>query len=177
MCGGEESQACRRVGSFTLAGMTSLEELEMLEEEEEEVTEGRMKQTGPVGWHSVALLLLITVVQVRIRRADDTVFEGQYEEGLPHGFFRHLNQVGQENPSEKECLLIAFLSVRRPGVLRMFPARPAGGGLLEVSAGRRLPHQPVLAVHPPQHGTAVSSPCSACTGVCRCISTRTAGRV
>ena len=97
MCSGEESQACRRVGSFTLAGMTSLEELEMLEEEEEEeeVTEGRMKQTGPVGWHSIALHLLhITGVQVRIRRADDTVFEGQYEEGLPHGFFRHLNQVG-----------------------------------------------------------------------------------
>lgn len=50
-------------------GITSTEELETLEEEPEE---------GPV----------------LIRRADDTVFEGNYEGGQPHGYFRHLNTFG-----------------------------------------------------------------------------------
>ena len=31
---------------------------------------------------------------VNIRRRDDTVFEGFYKDGLPHGFFRHLNTFG-----------------------------------------------------------------------------------
>merc|ERR1719397_1377609 len=91
--------------------MTSLEELEMLEEEEEEeeVTEGRMKQTGPV----------------RIRRADDTVFEGQYEEGLPHGFFRHLNQFGDLE------FFGCFLRGRLVGVC--WKSLPGGGFLISRS--------------------------------------------
>ena len=52
-----------------MAGITSTEELETLEEEPEE---------GPV----------------LLRQADDTVFEGNYEGGLPHGYFRHLNTFG-----------------------------------------------------------------------------------
>ena len=52
-----------------VAGITSTEELETLEEEPEE---------GPV----------------QLRQADDTVFEGNYEGGLPHGYFRHLNSFG-----------------------------------------------------------------------------------
>ena len=52
-----------------MAGITSTEELETLEEEPEE---------GPV----------------LLRQADDTLFEGNYEGGRPHGFFRHLNTFG-----------------------------------------------------------------------------------
>ena len=52
-----------------MAGITSTDELETLEEEPEE---------GPV----------------QLRQADDTVFEGNYEGGLPHGYFRHLNSFG-----------------------------------------------------------------------------------
>ena len=49
--------------------MTSTDELETLEEEPEE---------GPV----------------LLRQADDTLFEGNYEAGQPHGYFRHLNTFG-----------------------------------------------------------------------------------
>ena len=52
-----------------MAGITSTDELETLEEEPEE---------GPV----------------LLRQADDTLFEGNYEGGRPHGFFRHLNTFG-----------------------------------------------------------------------------------
>merc|ERR1712032_1497988 len=62
----------RRVGSISLAGITGPEELEVLEEEAHCESEGA----------------------VNIRRRDDTVFEGFYKDGLPHGFFRHLNTFG-----------------------------------------------------------------------------------
>jgi len=62
----------RRVGSISLAGITGPEELELLEEEAHCESEGA----------------------VNIRRRDDTVFEGFYKDGLPHGFFRHLNTFG-----------------------------------------------------------------------------------
>ena len=52
-----------------VAGITRTEELETLEEEPEE---------GPV----------------LLRESDDTVFEGNYEGGQPHGYFRHLNTFG-----------------------------------------------------------------------------------
>ena len=31
---------------------------------------------------------------VNIRKNDDTIFEGNYEQGVPHGYFRHLNTFG-----------------------------------------------------------------------------------
>ena len=74
----------RRVGSISVrgerrlsecehykceTGITSLEELETLQEEPEEGA-------------------------VLERHADDTTFEGNYEGGLPHGYFRHINTYG-----------------------------------------------------------------------------------
>ena len=29
-----------------------------------------------------------------LRQGDDTLFEGNYEAGRPHGYFRHLNSFG-----------------------------------------------------------------------------------
>jgi len=63
----------RRVGSISLKGITSLEELEILEEESDE-----QDSDGPVN----------------IRKNDDTVFEGNYDQGVPHGYFRHINDFG-----------------------------------------------------------------------------------
>jgi len=63
----------RRVGDISLKGITSVEELEILEEESEDEN-----RDGPVN----------------IRKNDDTVFEGNYDHGVPHGFFRHLNSFG-----------------------------------------------------------------------------------
>jgi len=63
----------RRIGSISLKGITSLEELEILEEESDD-----KEVDGPVN----------------IRKLDDTVFEGNYKHGVPHGYFRHLNMFG-----------------------------------------------------------------------------------
>jgi len=63
----------RRVGSITLQGITSLEELEILEEESDEQDSDGL---------------------INIRKNDDTVFEGNYDQGVPHGYFRHLNSFG-----------------------------------------------------------------------------------
>lgn len=52
-----------------VAGITSPEELETLQEEPEEGA-------------------------VLIRQADDATFEGNYVGGLPHGYFRHINMYG-----------------------------------------------------------------------------------
>lgn len=63
----------RRVGSVSLKGITSLDELEILEEESDD-----QEVDGPVN----------------IRKLDDTIFEGNYDNGVPHGYFRHLNDFG-----------------------------------------------------------------------------------
>lgn len=68
-----DSSVKRRVGSVTLQGITSLEELEILEEESDEQDCDGL---------------------INIRKNDDTVFEGNYDQGVPHGFFRHLNSFG-----------------------------------------------------------------------------------
>ena len=52
-----------------VAGITGPEELETLQEEPEEGA-------------------------VLVRQADDATFEGNYEGGLPHGYFRHINMYG-----------------------------------------------------------------------------------
>jgi len=61
----------RRVGSISLFGIYGPEELEALQEE----------VPGTEG-------------PVNIRKRDDTIFEGFYRDGKPHGFFRHLNSYG-----------------------------------------------------------------------------------
>ena len=84
-----------------MTGITSTEELETLEEEPEE---------GPV----------------LLRQADDTVFEGNYEGGLPHGYFRHLNSFGDleffgcffrgSMLGERKSLLFCCLNLTTPEV-------------------------------------------------------------
>jgi len=69
-----EQEFRRRVGSVSLAGISGLDELEMLEEDDEEKED----------LHGI----------VNIRKNDDTVFEGNYDHGIPHGYFRHLNSFG-----------------------------------------------------------------------------------
>ena len=64
----------RRVGSISIRGVTTPEELETIQEEDEEESE----QDGLV---------------VRVEN-DDSQFEGFYESGVPHGYFRILNSFG-----------------------------------------------------------------------------------
>lgn len=64
----------RRVGSISIRGVTTPEELETIQEEDEEECE----QDGLV---------------VRVEN-DDSQFEGFYESGVPHGYFRILNSFG-----------------------------------------------------------------------------------
>merc|ERR1719348_2706367 len=64
-----------RVGQISLSGIFAPRELGDISEEEDGPDQ-ELNQT------------------VNIRKLDDTVFEGQYFEGLPHGFFRHINSYG-----------------------------------------------------------------------------------
>ena len=64
----------RRVGSISIRGVTTPEELETIQEEDEEDCE----QDGLV---------------VKVEN-DDSQFEGFYESGVPHGYFRILNSFG-----------------------------------------------------------------------------------
>jgi len=70
----------RRVGNITVKGITSSKELSVLQEEDEDELETK-ESSGVDGF-------------VCNRSPDDTLFEGHYERGVPHGYFRHINSYG-----------------------------------------------------------------------------------
>ena len=77
MCDDSEmSSLKRRVGNISIKGVTTSDELNIIQEEEEEDEENC--EDGPV--FKVA--------------DDDSQLEGFYEGGVPHGYFRIINSFG-----------------------------------------------------------------------------------
>ena len=77
MCDDSEmSSLKRRLGNISIKGVTSSDELNIIQEEEEEDEE--TCEDGPV--FKVA--------------NDDSQLEGFYEGGVPHGYFRIINSFG-----------------------------------------------------------------------------------
>lgn len=78
LCSDSEMKSLQRqVGSFTVRGITARNELETLQEESDSEEEDAVLE-GPV----------------TIRNEDDSLFEGNYSQGCPHGYFRQINSYG-----------------------------------------------------------------------------------